>query len=338
MTLKFQKIVNVLRSQIVSGEYSSGSKLPGRHELARLHDVSAITATRALDELNNMGLVERRERSGTYVLESPRLLKEIHIVMSGRYDNELESLTPYWRVITAAAEKKGIPTRLVSATDAGFAESVLQNPRSSEIGVILLRFEDESLTHQLSNLGIPHVVAGVDANFAGYNATEDRFGAAEALTTRLLEDKPAKLAFFGKLDSPNHLSALKGCQSAISKSGKRADLAVVDANEEDVAALLDESLKSAVPPDTLFIMGSLMPFLALPVILGASNQPALGVMTENEIVLGLRGTATVASYSQSRAAKFAFELLMKAAGNPNGRETKLTEFEIWDRAKYTPNG
>ena len=330
MTLKFQKIVDVLRSKIVAGEYSPGSKLPGRHELARLHDVSAITATRALDELSGMGLVERRERCGTYVLASPRLLNEIHLVMSGRYDNELESLTPYWRVLTAAAEKNGIPTRLVSATDPGFTESVLQESHRSDIGVVLLRFEDESLIRQLSALGIPHVVAGVDAKFAGYNATEDRFGAAKALTKHLVGKETAKLAFFGKLDTPNHISALNGCQDALSETGTETELEIVEADEENIALLLEESLKSLVPPDALFIMGSLMPFLALPVILGAPQRPILGVMTENEAVLGLRGTGIVAAYSQTRAAKFAYELLMKAAANPSGNEIRLTDFNIID--------
>jgi DNA-binding transcriptional regulator YhcF (GntR family) len=330
MTLKFQKIVDDLRLKIISGEYTPGSKLPGRHELARLHEVSAITATRALAELSDMGLTYRKERCGTYVLESPRLLNKIHLVMSGRYDNQLERLTPYWRVITAAAEKNGIPTRLVSATDAGFAENVLKNPHGSDIGVILLRFEDEALIRKLSSLGIPHVVAGVDANFAGYNATENRFGAAEALTTHLLEAETAKIAFFGKLNSPNHLSALNGCRSALSKIGECEKLAVIEADEENIAELLNESLNSSASPDALFIMGSLMPFMALPVILGARKKTVFGVMTENETVLGLRKTAIVASYSQTQTAEFAFELLMRAATKPNGRGIKLTEFEILD--------
>jgi DNA-binding transcriptional regulator YhcF (GntR family) len=330
MTLKFQKIVNELRFKIVSGEYLPGAKLPGRHELARLYGVSAITATRALGELSDMCLVERKERCGTFVLESPRLLNKIYLVMSGQYDNELESLTPYWRTITVAAEKNGIQTRLVSATDAEFAENVLENPHGSETGVILLRFEDERLIQKLSDLGIPHVVAGVDANFAGYNATENRFEAAEALTRRMLEFETAKIAFFGKLNSSNHTSALNGCRSAISKIAEQAKLVVIEANEENIAELLNKSLNSSSPPDALFIMGSLMPFMALPVILKANKRPIFGVMTENETVLGLCGTAIVASYSQTQAAEFAFKLLMRAAAQPNGDEIKLTEFEILD--------
>lgn len=57
-----------LRSAIISGEYDTGSLLPGELELARKHGVSRATARAALGLLQQQGLVERRRGDGTRVL------------------------------------------------------------------------------------------------------------------------------------------------------------------------------------------------------------------------------------------------------------------------------
>lgn len=57
-----------LRSAISSGQYDTGSLLPGEHELARTYGVSRATARAALGLLQQQGLVERRRGDGTRVL------------------------------------------------------------------------------------------------------------------------------------------------------------------------------------------------------------------------------------------------------------------------------
>lgn len=56
-----------LRSDIVSGRYSHGSRLPSRRTLASDMGVSVITAEHAVAMLESEGYVEARERSGVYV-------------------------------------------------------------------------------------------------------------------------------------------------------------------------------------------------------------------------------------------------------------------------------
>ena len=102
-SLKYQLIVDDLRGKIMKGELPPGTKLPGQFELADRYGVSAITANRALNELRMHGLVERRERSGSYVAESPRVLSEILMVMSDDYDNQAQWLSPYWQTINGLA-------------------------------------------------------------------------------------------------------------------------------------------------------------------------------------------------------------------------------------------
>jgi len=65
----YHQIFLILRDRIVRGEYEAGRALPGEEELARLFDVSRITAKRALNELANARLVTRRRGRGTVVAD-----------------------------------------------------------------------------------------------------------------------------------------------------------------------------------------------------------------------------------------------------------------------------
>ena len=64
----YHQIFLALRDEILSGARAENALLPTEHELAALYDVSRITARRALDELAENGLVERRRRTGTRVV------------------------------------------------------------------------------------------------------------------------------------------------------------------------------------------------------------------------------------------------------------------------------
>lgn len=63
----YHQLYLALRDGILSGRLGEGTLLPTEHRLAAEHHVSRITARRALDELAERGLVERRRRIGTRV-------------------------------------------------------------------------------------------------------------------------------------------------------------------------------------------------------------------------------------------------------------------------------
>lgn len=73
-------IVQELRSQIVSGDLSVGSRLPTRLEIERRFAAGATTVQRALDILRQDGFVESRGRSGTFVVENPPHLVRYAVV------------------------------------------------------------------------------------------------------------------------------------------------------------------------------------------------------------------------------------------------------------------
>lgn len=66
----YQQVFLVLREAIREGKYPIDTALPSEAELCRLFHVSRITLRRALGQLQEAGLIERRQGSGTYVRRS----------------------------------------------------------------------------------------------------------------------------------------------------------------------------------------------------------------------------------------------------------------------------
>lgn len=64
---KYQLVFDELRKEIVSGKYKAGQKLPSEADLVRRFGASRITVGRAVRDLRQLGLVDRKAGSGTYV-------------------------------------------------------------------------------------------------------------------------------------------------------------------------------------------------------------------------------------------------------------------------------
>lgn len=64
---RYRHIFDILRSRISSGEYPPGHKLPTEAELMELFNVSRTTVSRAMRDMELLGLIARRRGSGTYV-------------------------------------------------------------------------------------------------------------------------------------------------------------------------------------------------------------------------------------------------------------------------------
>src|SRR5260221_461296 len=64
---KYQQVLDTIKTDILSGRYQPGQKLPSEAALLKRFETSRITVGRALRELQQTGLVQRRAGSGTYV-------------------------------------------------------------------------------------------------------------------------------------------------------------------------------------------------------------------------------------------------------------------------------
>ena len=70
----FIQIVEKIESDIVSGKYTPGDKLPAVRELAVEAGVNPNTMQKAFSELEDLGLVYTQRTSGRFVTEDRRLI------------------------------------------------------------------------------------------------------------------------------------------------------------------------------------------------------------------------------------------------------------------------
>ncbi len=90
-----------------------GSRIETESRLASLYNVSVTTIRQALAELEQRGLIERRQGSGTYVAESPLPAQHVAVLLDG--DIASRGLSPYYPAflqgVRRALMKLGIESR-----------------------------------------------------------------------------------------------------------------------------------------------------------------------------------------------------------------------------------
>lgn len=89
--LYFQ-IKNLIADQIREGKLATGELLPSEHTLMQMFKVSRATIRQALSELEQQGLVERRQGVGTFV-KAKRIEPELIRLTSFSEDMKLKGLT-----------------------------------------------------------------------------------------------------------------------------------------------------------------------------------------------------------------------------------------------------
>ncbi|MCQ4626518.1 GntR family transcriptional regulator [Corynebacterium sp. CCUG 65737] len=68
----YQEIADELRDHIASRTYRPGERVPSTNELSQFYSVNPTTSAKALTELFNDGLVEKRRGLGMFVKDSAR--------------------------------------------------------------------------------------------------------------------------------------------------------------------------------------------------------------------------------------------------------------------------
>lgn len=97
-TPAYKRIQNAIRNKIESGELKPGDSVASERELARLNDVSLMTARHALASLEHEGMVERRVGAGTFV-SAPKI--QFNKLMSYTEHMSSRGLVPRSRVLVA---------------------------------------------------------------------------------------------------------------------------------------------------------------------------------------------------------------------------------------------
>lgn len=122
----YQRIQSDLRERIESGELLSGDVVASERDLARIHQVSLMTARHALTSLEREGIVERRQGIGTFVA-APK----IHF-------NKLMSYTEQMAGRGLTAGSKVLFSKIIENEEGATAHLSLP-PRSSVIKLERLR-------------------------------------------------------------------------------------------------------------------------------------------------------------------------------------------------------
>jgi GntR family transcriptional regulator len=92
----YQRIQGKIRKVIETGDLRPGDPVPSERELARIHDVSLMTARHALASLEHEGAVERRRGVGTFVA-APKI--HFNKLMSYTEQMGRRSLNAYSKVL-----------------------------------------------------------------------------------------------------------------------------------------------------------------------------------------------------------------------------------------------
>jgi GntR family transcriptional regulator len=114
----YQRIQNALRKRIESGQLRPGDSVDSERDLARIHQVSLMTARHALASLEREGAVERRRGIGTFVA-----VPKIHFNKLMSYTEQMasRSLTASSKVLVAKViyDEQEIVARLALPPNSG---------------------------------------------------------------------------------------------------------------------------------------------------------------------------------------------------------------------------
>lgn len=243
---KYQLILDYLRDSIQTGRIATGQRLPSEMELVRKFKVSRPTAVRAMQELQRLGLVERRVGSGTFVRSrreqsGPRPLT-FGLLVSGLGNTEI--LDPICSEITRAAEAQHHIVMRGAAGDVSAGDDY--SPQQAEAlcrhyidrgvdGVFFAPLElpakrvaiNRRLAESLADAGIAVVLLDRDMlDFPQRSAFDlvgiDNFAAGFELAQCLLDSGRRHVRFFARPSYPATTDLrMAGCREALLRGGMK---------------------------------------------------------------------------------------------------------------------
>ena len=73
----YEQVANALRADIQGGAFDATKRLPTEEELAEKYGISRITVRRAVGDLVEEGLVEKKQGKGTFI-RTPKMHKDMN--------------------------------------------------------------------------------------------------------------------------------------------------------------------------------------------------------------------------------------------------------------------
>lgn len=100
----YKQLKDIIKRDIANGTYKRGQKIPPEIELQKIYNISRITIRKALQELTDERILERRRGKGTFVVDV-KLERSITKLMSFTETCEAQGLTPGGRIIKSVIEE-----------------------------------------------------------------------------------------------------------------------------------------------------------------------------------------------------------------------------------------
>lgn len=189
-----------LRSQILDGRLPSGSQLPAEQELARAMGVSRTSLRSAVQQLEQDGLIIRRHGHGTFVRNSPQVLRSsLNLNQSASALIRAHGMTPG----TRAPEVQRTTATAHEAEQLGISEGepvvVLERVRTADGRPVVFTRDVLPLSLFVGRAVEPEEMQ--DENLSLYDFLSDKLGIAVMDGTAWLRPEIASPELAGRLDA-----------------------------------------------------------------------------------------------------------------------------------------
>lgn len=226
---RYQRLMELLREKLRSGEYHVGDRFYSQNELMKLYRLSFATVTRAMNELELEGLLVRQQGRGTFVRAIPQssqapdnLPRQLRVFIP--WDTRTPAHVNFQRLY-AALERSCLPGYQLKLIPYGEQTSELEQllfsrekihgiisvyPRDSQLPIIR-RLADE----------FPTVVIGrnLSSSNAGSVFTDNRGAAYDAVWHLLSLGHSCIGMISGTLDMTDSADRLEGYRAALRSGG-----------------------------------------------------------------------------------------------------------------------
>ena len=209
---RYAQLKNIIREQIQKGDLKPGERIVAERELALQHNVSRITATRAVNDLVQEGLLLREQGRGTFVRDAERpLTMNIGFVIQDE-GSELSSFyLEIFRGMQDVVQAEGYNLIFTSVRTAGSDEHVpIKMVHEGRVdGFVLVELWDEPVLKAIMETGMPVALVDWEHPEADSIVADDRQALAEAVG-HLTEQGHKRIAFInGRAGDPANLPTLE---------------------------------------------------------------------------------------------------------------------------------
>jgi DNA-binding LacI/PurR family transcriptional regulator len=236
---KYERFCVAIKQQILNGEFAYKSKLPSDNTFASIYSISRPTIAKALCELDNEGLVERKVGDGTYVTFKPSEVVSIGLLIPslGSSDSLSAPICAHLANYAHQNNTNLIWGLAVSEKDAQLRDKIIQAARkyidNRVTGVVYSPVSPESendnfnktILHEFDKAKIPVVLLETDIvgfpNRSKFDlVTIDNFRAGFLIAQHLLESGSKRVDFITESVVPYSADLrIKGYQNALLQKG-----------------------------------------------------------------------------------------------------------------------